>query len=492
MNRYINPSASIRLSLFGFATGSAILTFEPIKWLFNTWRDPSYASTGWLYLVVISVLLVWSLTSPRSGHAASDRRMAIKLLVAAAILRLVSQVAAINIIGGIALALDIFALLTFFGLSHRARALSPFWVSILFLFTLPFERIVQRILGYPMQEISAYGACGILTPFVDELVCEGVRLKVANQDVLVDLPCSGTVSLMLCLATVVTLNAIYRPTLINAFGMIAVTIVCSIVGNAIRIALLAVGLVFQDSLGIQVMEKPLHDMIGYATIFGSLAPLIWLYRLRSDQNATNKPHERVSARNHNANLYPGFSALFIIAAIIIVSLPRQALDVSGRIEKVDLPFSLNGIVKKSQPLMAVERAYFEQYGGTAQKALYGPMALTLVNTSSPLRHLHSPDDCLRGLGYNVSFIGTRFAPVPTAIYKAEDASGSAWQVAVTFTASTGFATSNVAEAIWHWLRNPTSSWQSIQRITPWQFDDNSRENFEQATIAALDIPSITN
>ena len=120
------------------------------------------------------------------------------------------------------------------------------------------------------------------------------------------------------------------------------------------------------------------------------------------------------------------------------------------------------------------------------------MAVTLVQTTSPLRHLHSPEDCLRGLGYDVTFLGTRFAPVPTAIYRAEDAEGRSWKVAVTFVASTGFSTSNIAEAIWYWLKRPDTSWQSVQRITPWVLDDTTRTQFELAAIAALDLSPITN
>ncbi len=116
------------------------------------------------------------------------------------------------------------------------------------------------------------------------------------------------------------------------------------------------------------------------------------------------------------------------------------------------------------------------------------MALTVVQTTSPIRHLHSPSDCLRGLGYAVEFVGSQFDPTPTAIYRATAKDGSAWRVAVTFISDQGSATSNVAEAIWHWLKNPGSEWLSVQRITPWLLDDPTRQSYELAAIAALDLP----
>lgn len=93
----------------------------------------------------------------------------------------------------------------------------------------------------------------------------------------------------------------------------------------------------------------------------------------------------------------------------------------------------------------------------------------------------------RGLGYSIEFLGTRFAGAPTAIYRATGQNGDQWHVAVTYKSNLGHVTSNVAEAIWHWLANPKSSWSSIQRITPWQMNAKAREVLETATIASFDI-----
>ncbi|MEM1045423.1 MAG: exosortase T [Pseudomonadota bacterium] len=487
MNRSL-PYADVRfLSVSGFALASAILAIEPLRWLIHTWREPSYASSGWIYLALCTGLVAWSVSSPRTHIEQRAHASVVCMLLIAAGLRLVSQVAAINIVGGMALALDVFALLTWAGLGRRKRALSPFWMAVLFLFALPFERVAQRVLGYPMQEASAFGACHLLSPFFPDLVCEGVRLRVGGQDVLVDLPCSGSASLMLALATVTVLNALFRPRLSRAAFLIALTIVLAIAANALRIALLAVGLVVEPVTGLDVMAAPAHDLIGTATLVLGLAPVVWLAgKTTRPAETTPRPIARV-ARLRSWRGMPFLSAGFVVLALVIVGLPRQALDVSRTLAAVALPSALDGAIRRSEPLSAIERAYFETFGGTAQKANYGPMGMTIVQTTSPLRHLHGPDECLRGLGYSVTFIGTRFEPVPTAIYKAEDAEGRAWKVAVTFTAANGFATSNVAEAIWQWMQQPGTEWRSVQRITPWTLDDRARDRLERAAIAALDL-----
>jgi hypothetical protein len=183
--------------------------------------------------------------------------------------------------------------------------------------------------------------------------------------------------------------------------------------------------------------------------------------------------------------------VFLSLALFIVSLPRQALDVSASTRPQPLPLTLAGEVGVDEALLPIEEHYFRQYGGHAQKRRYGPMSLTLVHTSSPLRHLHAPDDCLRGLGFNVTFLGSRFEPVPTALYRARSETGGDWRVAVTFTSSTGETTHNIAEAIWLWLKRPGTTWTSIQRITPWMLDEPRRAAFEAAAGAALDLNTRT-
>ncbi|MEP3276268.1 MAG: exosortase T [Stappiaceae bacterium] len=468
-----------------FAGASLILALEPMLWLGRTWIDSSYQSHGYVYGILILLLIGWSASSRVEGDNRDTQHHAILLLVLSALIRFASQIFAINILGGLALAIDIFAILTLLNMPHRKRPLSAFWVAFLFLFSLPIERVLQRLLGYPMQELSAAGACQLLGMFFEDLACEGIRIQVAGQDVLVDLPCSGTASLMLSGAMFVVLSALYRPRMAVALLWAGLTIFFSIIGNAVRISVLAFGLVYQESLfGLDVMVQPLHDIIGYATVLLSLLPLLIFYRPSPAKPWRWSFGLRVDV---SKSARAAAAAGFVCLATVVVFLPRQALDVSRTLVKMPMPMQLLGHARTDQQLLPMESAYFEQYGGTAQKALYGPVGLTLVQTTSPLRHLHSPEDCLRGLGYTVEFLGTRFEPAPTALFRAEGPKGDAWHVAVSYASSSGFTSSNVAEAVWHWLKHPGGEWTSIQRITPWNMDDAERLMFETAAVAALDL-----
>ena len=66
-----------------FLLASLLLAYEPLRWLIGTWTDPSYPSTGALYLVAVAALVLWSMTSPVRQNSIGHRQMAVLLLLAA-------------------------------------------------------------------------------------------------------------------------------------------------------------------------------------------------------------------------------------------------------------------------------------------------------------------------------------------------------------------------------------------------------------------------
>ena len=116
--------------------------------------------------------------------------------------------------------------------------------------------------------------------------------------------------------------------------------------------------------------------------------------------------------------------------------------------------------------------------------------LLLVSTRAPLRHLHAPDECLRGSGYRVDYLGLEHAGLPSALYRATDAGGRSWRVAVSYVSDRGEHAASVGEAVWRWLRAPEATWTMVQRIAPWPgAEDPERRDWESALLRALDLPS---
>lgn len=461
----------------GLAAASSLLALDPLKWLLNSWLDPSYQSQGGLYCLVLAGLVAMSLASSSSPGANQTGRVFVLFLFAAS-LRLLGQVLAINILSALALAADIYALATLLGLDRRKFAISPFWLAVFFLFALPLGPILQRVAGYPLQIVSADVACQMLSPAFADLICEGVRLRVNGMDVLVDLPCSGASGLLLMVSLWAFLNVIYNPAFFRACGGLVIVMFFALLGNALRISLLAGGL----ALGFDTMANIPHTAIGLGTMALSTALTLAFYR-----------PVPVRARLQGIRwMLPSWAHLpamicALVAAIAIVSTPKRPIDVSVPVAAAILPMQLNGQPAVEVDLSETEAHYFTSFGGTAQKVQYGPLGLNLVRTSSPLRHLHSPETCLRGMGFDVQFKGTLFDPIPTSIYEATGPDGRVWYVAVSFVSNDGYTTAGVGEAVWSWLSGASRTWQAIQRITPVDLPEATRISYEMATLAALDL-----
>lgn len=472
------------VTLFLFAAASLVLAIHPAIWLLRTWRDASYDSDGYVFLVAVIVLAVWSLKSGPAKPSDHPQVQPVFLLLFSALIRFFSQVLAINFLGGVALAIDVYAVLKLLKIDTRPRAISGFWLTILFLLSLPIERLLQRFAGLALQDASAFGACKTLGLFFDDLQCSGTLLTLRGNEILIDLPCSGTASLMIVIGTLTVLCAIYRPRPMTAVLWLSLSLALSVVFNSFRITLLSLGVTYAAVLPFDVMAEPMHGVVGFITLGLCLAPLVLWFHPKPWQRKYRRgfPTVRMPAKYGVA-----IGVVALVLAIGIVVTPRTALDVSAEVQPPLLPTRLVGNDILRHDLSPLEVGYFQTYGGTARKATYGAFGVTVVKTTSPLRHLHSPEECLKGLGYTVRFLGTQHGIWPSSVYSAQNAGGH-WQVLVTFAADDGFVSANMSAVIWHWLRNPSAVWSSYQRITPLKFTEITRQKMDTALMTSLDVP----
>jgi hypothetical protein len=237
------------------------------------------------------------------------------------------------------------------------------------------------------------------------------------------------------------------------------------------------------------MEQPWHDLIGLgALMIPCLALFVWSVCCKPKTADSRNAQILLSApkaRHRGPGLLTGAAAL--AAALVIVNLPRTPVDVSAMPDEVQLPLVLGGQAQKPVPLSDREAAYFTRYGGSAAKAEYGNMGLLVTRTASPLRHLHAPEDCLRGLGFEVAYLGAIFEPLPTAVYRVIAPDGARYRIEVSFVPDRGEATYNVATAVWRWLNGEARSWTAVQRITPEASDPAIQAQFTRAVVAAMDL-----
>jgi exosortase/archaeosortase family protein len=485
-----------------FALVAFVLALDPIKWLVNTWLDPSYDSQGFVIFCVCIVLFIWSVSSNRISSDAINLKTPAIILGISAFVRLLGQIYAVNIIGALTLVLDSYAIALLSGLHLRKRSLSPGWFAVCFAFSLPLERVLQRTIGYGLQSISADGACFILDTLFDDVSCHGIRIWINQMDVLIDLPCSGARAALLLQFLYAASMTICRPSFKYGILGILVTLAASLSSNILRIIVFALNISFPEYFfGLDVMSDPLHDLVGlFFLIIGGIPIIYWAlnvyqpykyetslspYRHKISSKISFKKPWQVGGQNTFASL--PLALVCFCLAITIINLPRNPIDVGKKNLPIYLPTWINGDTARIAPLLPKEEAYFTNYGGTAVKADFGMHSLLMVKTSSPLRHLHSPDECLRGLGFKVRYQGSSNSSVPSSIYKAVSQENRSYRIAVTFISDKGISTNNISEAIWHWFKDPKSEWMSVQRISPWRIEANQHEAWDKAVFAALDI-----
>ncbi len=498
LNRKNKRDAGMHSKVFGFlpnqqllfAAGVILLAVHPVVWLVRSWFEPAYGSYGSVIFALVLVLFLWSVTSPRYRPPISRQRAVVLFAVTAAV-RATGQVLAVNVIGAVALVLDVYALGLLFGLEQRRRALSPGWLAVLFAFALPLERIAQRTIGYILQQVSAGAACGVLGLAPDPVQCEGVRILLAGRDVVVDLPCSGAQGLLLLLLLFAALAALARPTLLGASLGLGVTLVSAVAANVVRITALALGLAYPEQWGgIAVMAAPWHELIGFlALALGATPVLLWARTAYTGHTADARTSVIVTrSRLYRQGAGTRLGLAFLLVAAVIVSLPSRPIDVARPSASPALPASIAGLAAIPSTLTDLERHYFSRYGGGAVRAQYGPFGLLVVRTSAPLRHLHAPDECLAGAGHRVRYVGMTRTGVPTAVYRSVDPHGGRWRVSVTYVSERGEIATSVAEAVWRWLQEPGTPWTMVQRVVPWDTPASQAGEWEAAALRALDLP----
>ena len=462
--------------------GMLLMAASPIRWLATSWVDPAYDSQGLWVFGLFAAMLCWSLTSPRPLRSARDEKTACILLALTTLVRGIGQVLAVNVIGAGALVIDAYAAALFFGVKYRLRALSPGWLALLFAFSLPLERILQRVGGFGLQQASALGACTLLRGLFPGTTCSGVRILVENHDVLVDLPCSGARMLVLMCILYVALMALLRPRVTDAIVIGVVAVSGTFIANTLRITLLS-SLVARPVFGIDAMAQPWHDMIGLFFLAATALPVILLAGKCSPYPEAQPSPMYARGRSR---MTPAAALAFLVAAMIVVALPNKPVDAAVAPEAISLPVVINGAVGEPVLLTEKEKDYFTRFGGLAMKVAYGQNSVLLIQTSSPLRHLHAPDECLRGMGFKVKYAGMSYEPVPTATYLATAPDGRKWRVAVSFYADRNHYAANVAEAVWRWMAH-RETWHALQRITPASLSDTDARRWDNAVFTALDL-----
>lgn len=453
---------------------SVVLAAEPVRWLWLTWTDVSWGSEGELVFLGVLGVFVWSLRSRRTGDG---EKAAWTWLGVSALVRALGNLLAINVLSALMLCVDVFAIAKLARLDERERPVSPMWLAVAFAFSLPVERMVQRLVGHALQWISAQGAWGLLQVIEDGVVLQGMELAIRGTRVLVDLPCSGARGLTILTTVFMLLCAIRRPSWVHALWGMAIVVTSAIAANTVRIVLLAEGIVYRDALGLDVMSQPWHDIVGLLCLALALIPVIGWARIAP----ASEQVWRLTA--------PGPRAALVMLAVGLSSLafvnPRP-IDVSSPIDPPRLPQMVAGYVGVESPLSPVESRYFATFGGGAARAIYGSISVLVVKTQSPLRHIHTPEECMAGAGWDVTRLGITGRTHPGATWRVRRGEES-MDIRASYVSSKGHVVTNVEEAIFNWLGDPSTVWTAVERTYPVAMTETAREAVDREIFLRLGV-----
>ncbi len=466
-----------------------LLGTQPLLWLLSTWYVPGYEGVGlWAFLLVVALLLYSAMSGPTSApgaEASSHQNLLGGLLLLSLGVRVLGAVTGVNLVSAGVLALDCYVLARWLETDCRPVSIAPGWLAVLFCFCLPVEPLLQRTLGFALQQGSALLACGALKGLGLSVECAGVRMQLGAVDLLVDLPCSGARLASLGGLVFATLAALLRPCWRQSFAGVCCLLALIALGNTLRIVVLALGIAFPTAVAVDLMAQPWHDLVGLSALaLVALGLVRWAQRL--PVAATNglraPPSTRLKPSWHLDRWAP---QVVLLASLCLPWLGANAAHApTGNSTSIDAPAYLGGHSRQSKRLGSLEQRYFERYGAVASRNSYGPHGLYLVRTKSPLRHLHAPEICLRGLGHQVRFLGTRYDGVPSSVFESTDPQGRRYQVWVSYRSETGELASSIAEVIWRWARAPRQHWTMIQRISP---ADAPSIEFESAVRRAFNL-----
>ncbi|MEM7079290.1 MAG: exosortase T [Pseudomonadota bacterium] len=463
--------------------GVCLLALDPMLWLVRSWFNPGYDSIGAAVALLTIAMFGWSWSSALLAGPARISTPMLWLLCLSAVIRLVAQVLDINVLGALLLGVDVYALARLARLQDRVRRIEPLWLALLFCLCLPIEVILQRLVGFPLQMLTAQLTCATLGALISNTSCSGITLWLNGLEVVIDLPCAGSRLLMLCALVLGVAAALKGPTLGAMLARLPLWFAIALLGNTLRVTLLALGLAYTPALNL--MAEPGHSLLGLC-VLSICTVLIWKWLPPRPVRAIE---EFLPAATRGRPLGFLFALPFFLFAATVGSIQPRPLDTSASLPTPEPAMVAAGFSMRTERLSAIERRYLATYGGTAQKYSYGPFGLTLASTKSPLRHLHDPLRCFAAAGFHTQF--ERLLPkMRSARYRAEHPELGAFAVFVSYRSDSGQLAMSIGEAVWLWLQNPGSRWTMIQRVIPDEMAAPEVETWHAAIRRRFDLDEV--
>jgi exosortase/archaeosortase family protein len=273
----------------------------------------------------------------------------------------------------------------------------------LLLLALPVSSALQFYLGYPIRSATAAVVVPMLRTGGFAVVREGTVLRLGEQSIWIDAPCSGVKMLWVGVYLGLTLAGVARLGFGRTLALAAWAAAAVFVGNVVR----AAGLFYLEA-GIVRGPHGWHAGVGVVS-FALVAGLIALGARRLAGQRTDLAEEPRPdpQRAADANPWSWPTVIHIVvcaaAALLPLLLPKPAAATPpGQVAFPGWPAEFEGRPLVAQPLSEREQVFLTDFPGRVGKFTDGKRTIILRWTDRPTRMLHLSSDCFRGAGFRVT------------------------------------------------------------------------------------------
>jgi exosortase/archaeosortase family protein len=269
----------------------------------------------------------------------------------------------------------------------------------LLLLALPVSSALQFYLGYPMRSATAALVAPMLRTGGFAVVREGTVLRLGEQAIWIDAPCSGVKMLWVGVYLGLTLAGVGRLGFWRSVAVAVGSVAAVFVGNVVR----STGLFYLEA-GIVRAPHAWHAGVGVVS-FVMVAGLIGLgVRWIGERKAVaGLDVASDSGTSRGGWLCLTHVVVCVLAAIGPFVLPKPAVaGASAQAVFPGWPMEFEGRPLVAEPLSERERVFLTDFPGRVGKFSDGRRTIILRWTARATRALHLSSDCFRGAGYGVT------------------------------------------------------------------------------------------
>lgn len=330
-------------------------------------------------------------------------------------------------------------------------------IVALLVLSLPLVASLNFYAGYPLRLLIAEIARGLLHLSGLPVDRVGVMLVDGERLVGIDPPCAGVRMLWSASFVASALAARMRLGWLRTFLLLASSVVCVVVGNGLRAAL-----VFFPESGRVDWPDWAHPGIGLI-IHGAV--LLAVFALSERLSRAERPWK--AARAWPAATKLAAAGLIGLAAAGIAWMVPSASTASPT-ESAAWPATMEGIALTRQPLGPLEERFAKAFPGSIARFSWGDAEVILRRTDRPTRMMHPASDCLRASGFEVHSEPV-FRDADGRLWGASTArkDGRNWQIHERYVSRDGLSCTDASSWYWQALIHPSDAfWTGITIIRP--------------------------